>query len=124
MKFLVVDDSPTMRRIVNNALNRLGYREIIEAEDGRDAMAKLIVEDIDFIITDWNMPVMNGLQLTKAVRQNAEHSEKPILMITTRSSKEDVLEALHARVNSYITKPFTPDVLKDKIEQILETDKT
>ena len=76
MKFLVVDDSPTMRRIVNNALNRLGYREIIEAEDGRDAMAKLIVEDIDFIITDWNMPVMNGLQLTKAVRQNAEHSEK------------------------------------------------
>ena len=121
MKFLVVDDSPTMRRIVNNALGRIGYTDVVEAEDGRDGMAKLRIEEIDFIITDWNMPNMNGLQFTKTVRTSSDYAGLPILMVTTRSGKEDVLEALQARVNNYITKPFTPQVLKEKIDQILQS---
>lgn len=120
MKFLVVDDSPTMRRIVNNTLRQLGYTDIIEAEDGKDALAKLNIEEVDFIITDWNMPNMDGLEFTNAVRQSSAYADLPILMVTTRSMKEDVIQALHARVNNYITKPFTPQVLKEKIEQIMQ----
>ncbi|RMG27757.1 MAG: response regulator [Methanobacteriota archaeon] len=120
MKFLVVDDSPTMRRIVINSLRQLGYNDFIEAEDGQDAWAKLNVEDVDFIITDWNMPKMSGLELTNNVRSHPEFSSLPILMVTTRSMKDDVLQALQARVNNYITKPFTPQILKEKIEQILQ----
>ncbi|NOX36912.1 MAG: response regulator [Calditrichaeota bacterium] len=120
MKFLVVDDSPTMRRIVINALKRLGYTEFIEAEDGKDALAKLHVEPVDFVITDWNMPNMSGLDFVKAVRSNDRFSNLPILMVTTRGMKEDVLDALKARVNNYVIKPFTPQVLKEKIEQVLE----
>ncbi|MCL4510564.1 MAG: chemotaxis response regulator CheY [Bacteroidetes bacterium] len=121
MKFLVVDDSQTMRRIVNNALKGIGYDDIIEAEDGKDAIAKLYVEKIDFIITDWNMPNMSGLELTKAIRGDEQFSNLPILMVTTRGMKEDVMEALQARVNNYVVKPFTPQVLKEKIDQILKT---
>lgn len=121
MKFLVVDDSQTMRRIVNNALRNIGYDDIVEAEDGRDALTKLYVEKIDFIITDWNMPNMSGLEFTKAVRSDVQFGNLPILMVTTRGLKEDVMEALQARVNNYIVKPFTPQVLKEKIEQILKT---
>jgi Response regulator containing a CheY-like receiver domain and a GGDEF domain len=121
MKFLVVDDSQTMRRIVNNALRNIGYDDIIEAEDGRDALTKLYIEKIDFIITDWNMPNMSGLEFTKAVRSDEQFGNLPILMVTTRGLKEDVMEALQARVNNYIVKPFTPQVLKEKIEQILKT---
>ena len=84
-------------------------------------MAKLSIEEIDFIITDWNMPNMNGLQFTKTVRTSSDYAGLPILMVTTRSGKEDVLEALQARVNNYITKPFTPQVLKEKIDQILQS---
>ncbi len=121
IRFLVVDDSPTMRRIVINALKNIGYTEIVEAEDGKDALAKLYAEKIDFIITDWNMPNMSGLELTKAVRSDPNFANIPILMVTTRGMKEDVLEALQARVNNYIVKPFTPQILKEKIEQILKT---
>jgi len=121
IRFLVVDDSPTMRRIVINALKNIGYTEIVEAEDGKDALAKLYAEKIDFIITDWNMPNMTGLELTKAVRSDPKFENIPILMVTTRGMKEDVLEALQARVNNYIVKPFTPQILKEKIEQILKT---
>ncbi len=121
MKFLVVDDSQTMRRIVNNALKSIGYDEIIEAEDGKDAMAKLYIENVNFVITDWNMPVMNGLEFTKAVRADEQFGNMPILMVTTRGMKEDVMEALQARVNNYVVKPFTPQVLKEKIEQIMKT---
>ncbi len=121
MKFIVVDDSPTMRKIVVNTLKRLGYNEIIEAEDGKDALAKLHVEKVDFIITDWNMPNMNGLEFTKAVRSNPSLKDLPILMVTTRGMKEDVLEALQAKVNNYVVKPFTPQILKQKIEQIMQT---
>ncbi|MCL4540251.1 MAG: response regulator [Bacteroidetes bacterium] len=122
MKFLVVDDSQTMRRIVTNALKGIGYDDIIEAEDGKDAFAKLYIEKIDFIITDWNMPNMNGLEFTKAVRGSEEqYSNLPILMVTTRGMKEDVMEALQAKVNNYVVKPFTPQVLKEKIDLILKT---
>ena len=122
MKFLVVDDSQTMRRIVTNALKGIGYDDIIEAEDGKDAFAKLYIEKIDFIITDWNMPNMNGMEFTKAVRGGEEqYNSLPILMVTTRGMKEDVMEALQAKVNNYVVKPFTPQVLKEKIDLILKT---
>ena len=121
MRFLVIDDSQTMRRIVNNALKSLGYEDIIEADDGKDAITKLYVDKIDFIITDWNMPNMSGLEFTKAVRGDEQFAELPILMVTTRGMKEDVMEALKARVNNYIVKPFTPQVLKEKIDLILKT---
>ena len=121
MKFLVVDDSQTMRRIVNNALKNIGYEDILEAEDGKDAIGKLYTEKVDFIITDWNMPNMSGLEFTKAVRGDEQYADLPILMVTTRGMKEDVVEALQARVNNYIVKPFTPQVLKEKIDQILKT---
>ena len=121
MKFLVVDDSQTMRRIVNNALKGIGYDDIIEAEDGKDAITKLYVEKIDFVITDWNMPNMSGLEFTKAVRADEQFLNLPILMVTTRGMKEDVMEALQARVNNHVVKPFTPQVLKEKIDQILKT---
>ncbi|MGO9481565.1 MAG: response regulator [Candidatus Kryptoniota bacterium] len=121
MKFLVVDDSQTMRRIVNNALKNIGYEDIVEAEDGKDAIGKLYIEKVDFIITDWNMPNMSGLEFTKAVRGDEQFAEIPILMVTTRGMKDDVMEALQARVNNYVVKPFTPQVLKEKIDQILKT---
>ncbi len=121
MKFLVVDDSPTMRRIVCNALREIGYGDYSEAEDGEDAVEKLRSEPFDFVITDWNMPNMNGLELTQTLRSDATYAEVPILMITTRGMKEDVIAAMHARVNNYMVKPFTPDVLREKINQIQKT---
>ncbi len=120
MRFLVVDDSPTMRRIVINALRSFGYDDIVEASDGQEALQKLESEgNIDFVITDWNMPNMTGLELTKAIRSHPKFSNLPILMVTTRGLKEDILQALQARVNNYIVKPFTPNILKEKIEKIL-----
>lgn len=121
MKILVVDDSPTMRRIVCNALREIGYEEYDEAEDGEDAMGKLRGNSFDFVITDWNMPRMNGLELTQTIRADATYGQVPILMVTTRGMKEDVIAAMHARVNNYMVKPFTPEVLREKIDMILKT---
>ncbi len=121
LKFLVVDDSVTMRRIVVNTLRNLGYSEIIEAEDGKDAFDKLKADpSINFVITDWNMPNMTGLELTQAIRSDDSLSDLPILMVTTRGVKEDIIQALKARVNNYVIKPFTPQVLQEKINQILD----
>lgn len=120
-KFLVVDDSLTMRRIVVNALKALGFEQVVEAQDGKDAVAKLMTEGATFVITDWNMPEMNGLDLTKWIRGTAQFEMLPILMITTRGNKDDVIEAMKARVNNYIVKPFTPQGLKEKIDQIIKT---
>lgn len=120
-RYLIVDDSLTMRRIVINALKAIGYDNVIEASDGKDAIAKLTSVGADFVITDWNMPEMSGLELTRWIRANQQFQHLPILMVTTRGNKEDVLEALQARVNSYIVKPFTPQGLKEKIEQVLKT---
>ena len=120
LKFLVVDDSPTMRRIVFNTLKRLGYNEIEEAEHGAEALDKLkTIDGINFVVTDWNMPVMDGLQLVQEIRSMAEYVKMPILMVTTRSVKDDIIEAMKAGVNNYIVKPFTPEVLKSKIDLIL-----
>lgn len=121
MKFLVVDDSPIMRRIVINALKANGFQAIAEAEDGCQALEVIKSEPIDFVITDWNMPKMSGLDLTVAIRNEDEIKNTPILMVTTRGNKEDILSALKARVNNYLIKPFTPVVLKDKIDAILGT---
>ncbi|MFZ5947265.1 MAG: response regulator [Stygiobacter sp.] len=122
LKFLVVDDSVTMRRIVLNSLKQIGHENFIEASDGRDALIKLNADDsINFIITDWNMPDVSGLDLVKQVRANPRTANLPVLMVTTRGMKEDIIEALNAKVNNYIVKPFTPQVLREKIEQIIST---
>ena len=122
LKFLVVDDSVTMRRIVVNSLRNLGYENFVEATDGQDALTKLKSDEaINFIITDWNMPVISGLDLVKNIRSDSKVGMLPILMVTTRGVKEDIIEALHAKVNNYIVKPFTPQILRDKIDQILAT---
>ncbi len=118
MKVLVVDDSATMRRIVINTLKTIGYTNILEAADGKEALAHIYADNIQLIITDWNMPNMNGLELTKTVRADDNYKNIPILLVTTRGVKEDIVEALQAKVNGYIVKPFTPQVLKEKLEQI------
>ena len=120
MKFLIVDDSPTMLRIIRNALQEIGYDDIVEAEDGEDAMGKLEDVDPDFVVTDWNMPNMNGVDLTINIREHPEYSDVPILMITTRGMKEDVKTAMKAEVNNYIVKPFEPEVLEEKVDSCLE----
>jgi two-component system chemotaxis response regulator CheY len=120
LKFLVVDDSVTMRRIVANSLKNLGYNNFVEATDGKDALDKLAADDdINFVITDWNMPVLSGLELIKSIRSDEKLKDLPVLMVTTRGVKEDIMEALTAKVNNYIVKPFTPQILKEKIEQII-----
>lgn len=120
LKFLVVDDSVTMRRIVSNTLKNLSYDDYVEAADGKEALAKLQADPtLNFVITDWNMPEMTGLELTKAIRSDDKFAKLPILMVTTRGVKEDIVEALQAKVNNYIIKPFTPQILKEKIDQIL-----
>lgn len=122
LKFLIVDDSLTMRRIVTNSLKNLGYNNFVEAADGKEALEKLAADSaINFVITDWNMPVLSGLELVKAIRADAKLSSLPILMVTTRGVKDDILQALQARVNNYVVKPFTPQVLNDKIQQVLAT---
>lgn len=119
IRILAVDDSPTMRRIIINTLKRAGYSNVQEAQDGKDALAKIRVDKIDFVITDWNMPEMDGLTFVTNLRSAEETKNMPILMVTTRSVKDDIMEAMKAGVNNYIVKPFTPDTLKAKIEEIL-----
>lgn len=115
MKFLVVDDSATMRRIVINSLQRIGFTDVVEAEDGMDALNRFD-DSVGFVITDWNMPNMTGIDFARALRSKG--ASVPILMVTTRSVKEDIVAAVEAGVNNYIVKPFTPQVLKEKIDQI------
>lgn len=119
MKFLVVDDSSTMRRIVKNTLSKIGYSDIMEAENGKEALDKLeAAGGVDMIVTDWNMPVMDGLKLVKNVR-SGPYKSVPILMVTTMAAKEDVIQALKAGVNNYVVKPMTPETLREKIDSIL-----
>lgn len=120
MKLLVVDDSSTMRRIIKNTLQRLGYDDILEAEHGLQAWELLdTIEGIKVLITDWNMPEMNGLDLVKKVRADGRFNDIPIIMVTTEGGKAEVITALKAGVNNYIVKPFTPQVLKEKLEVVL-----
>jgi two-component system chemotaxis response regulator CheY len=118
MKFLVVDDSATMRRIVVNSLQRIGFTQCVEAGDGREALDKYD-PSVTFVITDWNMPNMSGTELARALRERPDGKTVPILMVTARSVREDILTALESGVNNYIVKPFTPQVLKEKIDQLL-----
>lgn len=122
LKFLIVDDSQTMRRIVANSLKNLGYEDFVEACDGKDALIKLSADDtLNFVITDWNMPVLSGLELIKAIRADEKMGKIPVLMVTTRGVKDDIIEALKAKVNNYVVKPFTPAILREKIDQIVAT---
>ena len=119
MRFLVVDDSSTMRRIIINTLNKLGYQEVLEAANGREGIDRLATSDIDLVITDWNMPEMNGIDFIRALRAIDKSKDMPILMVTTNAAKDDIVEALRAGVNSYIIKPFTTDTFKEKIEAVI-----
>ncbi|PHM16458.1 MAG: two-component system response regulator [Sulfuricurvum sp. PD_MW2] len=120
MKFLVVDDSSTMRRIIKNTLVRLGYENILEGEDGLQGWNTLDNHpDTKMLITDWNMPEMNGLELVRKVRADSRFEDLPIIMITTEGGKTEVITALKAGVNNYIVKPFTPQVLNEKLAAVL-----
>lgn len=119
MRILVVDDSSTMRRIIINTLNKLGYGEILEASNGREGIERLAANPVDLIVTDWNMPEMTGIEFIRAVRANDKTKGLPVLMVTTNAAKDDIVEALKAGVNNYVVKPFTPDTIKEKIEAVL-----
>jgi two-component system, chemotaxis family, chemotaxis protein CheY len=119
MKFLVVDDSSTMRRIIINALTGAGYSDILEAGDGMEGLSALEKNpDVGIILTDWNMPNMNGLDFLQKVRET--NKDVPIVMITTEAEKQNVVTAIKAGANNYIVKPFTPEVLKEKIQPLLK----
>ena len=120
MKILVVDDFSTMRRIIKNLLRDLGFNNIEEADDGNTALPLLKKGNFDFLITDWNMPVMQGIDLLKAIRADQELAGLPVMMVTAESKKDQIVEAAKAGVNGYIVKPFTAQTLKEKIEKIFE----
>jgi two-component system chemotaxis response regulator CheY len=120
LKFLIVDDYSTMRRIVKNFLNDLGYNNVAEADDGNTALP-ILGGGIDFLITDWNMPGMPGLDLLKAVRADPALAKLPVLLLTAEAKREQIVEAAQAGVNGYVVKPFTAQTLKEKIEKILAT---
>jgi two-component system chemotaxis response regulator CheY len=120
MRVLVVDDFPTMRRIVKTLLRQLGYTNVIEAEDGQAGLAKLQNEKIDLVLLDWNMPKMTGLELLKAIRADDALQHIPVVMITAEGRKEDVLEAVKAGVNNFVVKPFTAETLEEKLAKVLE----
>lgn len=118
-RFLVVDDFSTMRRVVRSVLNELGYTNVVEAEDGKSALPILKQGGIDFLVTDMNMPGMPGIELLKAVRADPQLAKLPVLLVTAEAKREQILEAARAGVNGYIVKPFTAQVMKEKIEKIL-----
>jgi two-component system chemotaxis response regulator CheY len=120
MKILVVDDFPTMRRIVKNLLKQLGFDNIEEAEDGAQAYTKLKSGGFKFIVSDWNMPNMDGCEFLKKVRSDAELKETPFLMVTAEAEKHKVVEAIKAGVSNYVVKPFTAEILKEKMDRIFE----
>lgn len=120
IKVLVVDDFPTMRRIVKNLLKQLGFENIDEADDGINALAKLKNGGFGLVVSDWNMPNMEGIDLLRAVRQEPSVKDIPFLMVTAEAEKEKVIEAIKAGVDNYIVKPFTAEVLKEKLEKIAE----
>ena len=120
MKILVVDDFSTMRRIVKNLLRDLGFTNIDEADDGNTALPKLRSGNFDFLVTDWNMPGMTGIDLLKAVRADENLVSLPVLMVTAESKREQIIEAAQAGVNGYVVKPFTAGTLEEKINKIFD----
>jgi two-component system chemotaxis response regulator CheY len=120
MKVLVVDDFSTMRRIIKNLLRDLGFTNILEADDGNTALPMLKTGDFDFVITDWNMPVMQGIDLLKAIRADEKLSHIPVLMVTAEAKKDQIVMAAQAGVNGYIVKPFTAATLSAKLDKIFQ----
>jgi two-component system chemotaxis response regulator CheY len=120
MKFLVVDDFSTMRRIVRNLLKELGFLNVDEAEDGAIALSKLTSEPFDFVVTDWNMPNMDGLTLLQQIRANPQLKHLPVLMITAEAKKENIIAAAQAGASGYIVKPFTAGTMGEKLNKIFE----
>ncbi len=120
LKFLVVDDMSTMRRIVKTILNDLGYESVMEAEDGQDALNKIRTGQFDFVISDWNMPNMDGLEMLKCIRAGEATAKLPVLLITAEAKKENIIQAAQAGANGYIVKPFTPAVLSEKLDTIFK----
>jgi len=119
MKVLVVDDFSTMRKIVKNNLKGMGFNNIIEAENGQKALEELKKESVGLIISDWNMPVMTGIELLKAVRGDAGLKSIPFIMVTAEGQKDNVMEAAKAGVSNYVVKPFTPDTFSEKLQKVL-----
>ena len=120
MRVLIVDDFSTMRRIIKNILRQLGFSNIIEADDVTSAWEVLTKDQIDFIISDWNMPQMTGIELLRKVRGSEEFADLPFLMVTAEAQQENIIEAVQAKVSNYIVKPFTAETLGQKINKIFE----
>ena len=118
MRVLIVDDFSTMRRIIKNILRQLGFSNIIEADDGSAAWEILNKDQVDFIISDWNMPQMTGIELLRKVRASEEFADLPFLMVTAEAQQENIIEAVQAKVSNYIVKPFTAETLAQKIDKI------
>ena len=120
MKILVVDDMSTMRRIVKNIMKQLGFANVDEAENGQEALTKLRAESYGFIISDWNMPVMTGIELLRAIRADDKLKAIPVLMVTAEAQKENLIEAIQAGVSKYIVKPFTAEIVQEKMNKIFK----
>ncbi|MFA5902533.1 MAG: chemotaxis response regulator CheY [Desulfobacula sp.] len=120
IKVLIVDDFATMRRILKNILKQLGFKNLVEADDGTSAWDILQGQSIDLIISDWNMPKMTGLELLKKVRASDNYKRTPFLMVTAEAQKQNVIEAVQAGVSNYVVKPFTAEAISDKLEKILK----
>jgi two-component system, chemotaxis family, chemotaxis protein CheY len=120
MRVLVVDDFSTMRRIIKNILRQLGMNNIVEADDGTTAWEVLNKDRIDFVVSDWNMPKMTGIELLRKVRSSEEFGDLPFLMVTAEAQQENIIEAVQAKVSNYIVKPFTAETLGQKIDKIFE----
>ncbi|NOX34431.1 MAG: response regulator [Deltaproteobacteria bacterium] len=120
IKILIVDDFATMRRILKNILKQLGFKNLVEADDGTSAWEVLEGQSIDLIISDWNMPKMTGLELLKKVRASDAYKGTPFLMVTAEAQKQNVIEAVQAGVSNYVVKPFTAEAISDKLEKILK----
>lgn len=124
IRVLVVDDFPTMRRIVKNLLKQIGFEHIDEAENGHQALEKLKSGGYGLVITDWNMPVMEGIDLLRNIRKTEGIKDIPVLMVTAEAEKEKVIEAIKAGVDNYIVKPFTAEILKEKLEKVADKKKS
>jgi len=120
MKIMVVDDMSTMRRIVKNLLKQLGFANVDEAENGQEALIKLRADKFGFVVSDWNMPVMSGIQLLKAIRADEGLKGIPVLMVTAEAQKENIIEAVQAGVSNYVVKPFTAEILQEKMAKIFK----
>ncbi|MBI3603494.1 MAG: chemotaxis response regulator CheY [Nitrospirae bacterium] len=120
MKIMVVDDMSTMRRIVKNILKQLGFANLDEAENGQEALAKLKADKFGFVVSDWNMPVMSGIELLRAIRADGDLKDIPVLMVTAEAQKENIVEAAQAGVSNYVVKPFTAETLQEKMNKIFK----